>query len=457
MDKHLKEINDKYAYLLPQKEEGVVIFWLDQKIKDKEIDAHFTYQDFQRAVKETLGKEFGKLPQSHRILKSLLHNFIERPAGKSHRYKLTEYAHKFVYLLNHKLNNPFRNFPLKQSFERYADFSAKGIKHINEFNSWYQQGFHSTTRQTIVDHLEALKDEVASSIQELNKILYVKNQNLVSQVNKFTTVFLKLGEKADEIKNTLKLGSRLDQEIDKVVAFFYEKVENFKHPENKEETALFEEKENDFKTALKIKKDVTEFFQLVDEKLGQLREKIQFASSKLKELQDIFKYQTNFKANIRKFLTFALSEANYTKDEPKLPPHFPLKKLPFEEFKFIDLPYSDFFKIQENTVVQTGPDKVYELLEKYKVTTELKRQEKAAELFNKHKHALMESKKLNVTNIFYEILENQGDIEVAVKVGYELLQFASGKSEYKITIDREMMDQFKPNQVKTWKMNIQKN
>ena len=268
----LQEFHDSYEFLVPPQEEGMVIYNLSQKIERNEIDANFTYQDLQLAIAEVSSLSPGRQPHTERILKDLLHYFIERPSEKKNRYKLTEYALSFLKLVNNKLKSPYRNFPLRESFKQYGLFKPGEIKSIYHFQSWHEQGFNATTRQTIIEHLEALKDDVDQSIRSLNDTLYSPNSELLQTVNKFVIAFKGFGEKAEEIRDTLRLSVKLASQIDTIVGVFYQTVEKFKHPQNEEEQKSYEKAEGEFLIASTIQKNVSDFFSLVDEKAGLAEE-----------------------------------------------------------------------------------------------------------------------------------------------------------------------------------------
>jgi len=278
-------ISELYEQLVPSREEGLLVFRLHEKIKNGEIDANFSTHDIQRAVDETARLNIGSAPNRERLLKNLLTFFIERPADQRNRYCLTEYARKFVLLIDHKINNPFRKFPLRESFKRYTDFSAQEIRQINQFESWYNQGFQATTRENIFDHLEELKADVKASVLELNKLLYSGEQPVLTMAGEFSRIFTDLGDKADEIRDTLRLGNSLLLEIEQVVLRFFQHTQD-KRPETPEEIATFNELIYAYTSSQDIQQEVKLFFDTVDVKLGQLREQIQFASNKLNELRD---------------------------------------------------------------------------------------------------------------------------------------------------------------------------
>jgi hypothetical protein len=450
------EIAELYQQLVPSREEGLMIFWLHEKIKCGEIDSNFSIKDIQRAIEET--NQFNStnsiIPNRERLLKNLLSYFIERPADQKNRYTLTEYARKFITLVDHKINNPFKKFPLRESFKLYANFSAQDIRHINQFESWFSQGFQATTRENIFDHLEGLKADVHASVQQLNRLLYSGETPVQQMVADFSVIFTDLGEKADEIRDTLRLGNTLQLEIELVVSAFYKQPQQSKHPSTADEIAQFEELHYAYIRASEIQQEIQSFFDIVDGKLGQLRERIQYASTKLTELQDIFRYQSHFKLNLKRLLEYVLSILNSEKGELTLPAHFPHKGLPEERFKLTVMPDLEREYVQRNAVIEIPEDEDYLRHELIRVEIELNRQQRTAILVEQYKERLKQEGALDFTREFYYILDNQQDEEVAIQVGYELIQFVHENPRFQVNIEPEISELYQTKPIITWMINL---
>lgn len=442
----LENVYRKYQQLLPSREEGMVVFRLQEKIRLEEINENFTYSDIKKVIQEN-AKVFGELDHhAEPIIKNLLHYFIERPSDQKTTYKLTEYAHKFIDLVYHKLDNPLRKFPLSESFKRYAAFQAEEIASIEEFESWFEQGFQATTRQNIIEHLEALKDDVDESISQLNKTLYEEEKNILTVVSDFTRVFEELNSKTDEIRDALRLGANLEREVQSVVSYFYDKIEG----ESDEE-----KRRSDYQKALSIQSETKSFFLIIDEKIGQLRGKIIYASRKLNDLQENFRYQTRFKRNIRRFLEFTIDESFFTKEGPSFKKNYPVKKIPGESFKFTVVPYFESFFPVKFSVNQTSLNPDYELGERQRIQKEISKQEKIQSLISYYKEKLVQEGKLDFTEHFYKIIDQENDLEIALNVGYDLLLFARYSPNYQLNIDRRISKHCLNKNLITWQTNIQ--
>lgn len=454
MNSIISQISEVYTQLIPPMEEGLLVFRLHEKIKNGEVDVNFSTQDIQRVIEETNQFNLSGIPNRERLLKNLLTYYIERPAEQKNLYTLTEYARKFVLLLEHKINNPFRKFPLRESFKRYANFSAQDIRHINQFESWFNQGFQATTRENIFDHLEELKSDVQSSIQRLNKLLYSGKETALSLVSEFSAIFSDLGEKADEIRDTLRLGNTLQLEIDLVVSFFYTQSTEFKHPSTEEETYQLNELLYSYTRSSEIKQEIHSFFELVDNKLGQLRVRIQYASTKLNELQELFRHQSHFKLNLKRFLEHTLTVVDQDKGELILPSLFPLKRFPEERFKLTAMPDLERDFIQRNTVIDNPPDMEYHQQELVKIEADLNNQQRTSVLVDHYKEKLKNGEEIDLTTEFYNLLDNESDEEVAIQVAYELIQYTDQNLGFDVDILPKILERYQEKPIIIWKINL---
>lgn len=452
------QIAESYHQLIPSIEEGLLIISLYDKIKTGEIDLNFSNKDIQRTIEETALylPPNTNIPNKERLLKNLLTYFIERPVEQKNLYTLTEYARKFVLLLQHKLDSPYRQFPLRESFKRYTNFSAADIKHINQFESWFNQGFQATTRENVFDHLEELKNQVTQAISRLNKLLYSADIDPIAVVSEFSVVFSDLAEKADEIRDTLRLGNNLQYEIDLVVTYFYEKTQEYGNPITETEKAEFNELHYAFSRASDIKEEILSFFNIIDNKLGQLRERIQYASTKLNELQDYLRYQSQFRHNLRRLFEYIMEHSNVQKSELIFPEHFSKKYIVQEKFRLSIMPDFDNNPSQNNLIIQIPEDKEYHQSELILIEAELTRQQRTAILVDELKNTLENNEVVDLTKEFYDILEHENDEETAIQVVYEIVQYAHESKQFQLLIDRKVKKQYDNKPIITWTTNIKK-
>jgi len=456
VNSNIQDVHQLYAHLIPSREAGIVIYILDSKIKVGRLSKHFTYSDIEKCIVESAKIDVCSTPQTEKIVRILFRFFIEHPPNDELKFTLTDYSKKFIELIHGKLHNPLKYFPLKKTFEKFANFKSDNMKSLEDFEIWHRLEFSTAGKQIIIDHLEALKDVVKTSINRLNNLLKAESEDLVTLTKEFTLIFEEISNKSEEIKYTLRLGNRLSIEIENVTDFFYHKIEVFKHPENEEEQIELQQLNTDYSKAKTIKNDVINFFNDVDYRLKQLMDRSLYANNQLTNLQNNFRNQSRIRINLKRLLKFTLEQASYSKNDiVKLPARFPKKTLPIERFKFIEVPYYDSFGIKKNEIIPALYDKEHARKEQDKVQKDLQRQENAARLFREYKALLEEEKELDFTEHFYKILEQENDSEIALSVGFDLFQYANRNPRYEIDIQRELSGVSESKDILIWKMKIQ--
>ncbi len=428
---------------------------LHKRIINRQVNKHFTYKDIERCIKEAALMESGVVPHTDAIVDGLLKYYLEHPREERFKYALTDFALKFVKLLDNKLYSPYAKFPLRDTFKKLADFKASEIKSIDDFNRWYEFNFEGNSGTVIIDHLEALKDYVNKAIDELNIYINQDQDSALKTAENVSILFEKITAKSEEIKDTLLISNSLDEEIEKVVNYFLKKKNSLpdnKTPKQKEAHKILRE---EYDRAVEIKKKVDDFFVEVEYKLGQLLDRSAYASTQLITVQDNFKNKSAVRINIKRLLKFTLEQAKFSKKEGfLLPEQFPIKSLVSERFKHIGLVYYEEFGLQKSYVIEPKTNEAHLKSQVLKLDTELTRQENTAKWVNLFKKQLQKEREIDFSNHFYDIALKENDTLIALKVGFELVEFARHNKEYEIKIDREIPESSLSQNIALWKMKI---
>lgn len=428
---------------------------LHKKIINKQINKHFTYKDIEKCIKDVALMESSSIPHTDPIVDGLLKYYLEHPREERFKYALTDFALKFVKLIDNKLYSPYAKFPLRDTFKKLADFSASDIKSIDDFNRWYEFNFKGNSGTVIIDHLESLKDYVNKAIDELNIYINQDQDSALKTAENVSILFEKITAKSDEIKDTLLISNSLDEEVEQVVDYFLKRknsLPNTKTPEQKETHKILRE---EYDRAVQIKKKVDEFFVEVEYKLGQLLDRSAYASTQLITVQDNFKNKSAIRINVKRFLKFTLEQASFSKkDGFTLSEKFPLKSIVSERFKHVGLVYYEEFGIQKSYVIEPKVNEAHLKSQISKLDTELTRQENTAKWVSYFKNQLSNDGEIDFSNHFYEIASKENDALIALKVGFELVEFARHNNGYEIKIDREIPKSSLSQNIALWKMKI---
>lgn len=236
----------------------------------------------------------------------------------------------------------------------------------------------------------------------------------------------------------------------------YIKIEETKHYQTIEEEKSYQELEHKWKTANQIKGEVAVFFDNIDKKLSRINDQIVFASSKLKELEENFQYQSLFKINLKKLLQIVLQTSSYDrKDGIVLHQRFPIKSLPFQKMQFFFVPRYEFNVEPERIGIVPESNTDYEQAERSKIEKELQIQEKIALWIDTCNSRIEKEKQLDYSSVFYEILDNEQNIEIPLQVGFSLFQQYANNKDFDVTIDKIIANPNR-NDILTWNMKIQR-
>lgn len=456
MDFTNNDLFENYDQLLPPKfEGGFLVLTLYHKIKAKEIESHFTSTDIKQTLEEIALKYEQPLSQSERITKNLLNFLLRNVPNDPGKYYLTDHAVSLVELLVRKLQNPYKNFPLKQNFEKYFTIRNGDIQSISDLERKFGREFVSGHKRIINDHLEAFEDDLMDAYSKLNSILQSDEISATRLIKNFTIVFKTFGERAEDISNAIITKDKFLRTLRQHVDLFYQKVENYKHPENIEEKNSIESLKLAWLKASEIYKDLDSFFETVEYKIGNIRRLIINASGKLSELHEEFSSRSQFRIRIRKLFIIMLENASYNENGLCIHHSFPRKTLVQEKTQLFFPTYYEFGLIKQNSVIFLPEDKEYELTQKAVIEQENKRQEIIATWIEATKDQLKNNQEIKINTLLNQILSQEKDVSVAYEVALEITRFASEEDNYALIIKKNLIAT-KNNEIFLWNMELSK-
>lgn len=228
-----------------------------------------------------------------RLKGNLFHYFLRNHPDAPWKYYLTDYARNVVELMKNKLENPYKEHPLRKSVEDSFTIKFKEIKTIDELERKFGRVFIQGSKKIITDHLEALADELKAAYHTLNDILRNDDKDATVLVGDFTIEFRKFGSRAEDITNAILSKDKFLRDLQSVVDDFYFQMEdNSKFNEIDIKKSI-----DDWEKSRKIYLDISDFFIAVDEKISLIRRQINHASDKLSELQEQFSSRAHFKVH----------------------------------------------------------------------------------------------------------------------------------------------------------------
>ncbi|WP_281778112.1 hypothetical protein [Croceibacter atlanticus] len=432
-----------------------MIYILHKKIELEIIPHRFEEIDLEYALDEVLEiASIGK-PQIEKLTQELLHFFIEHPSNDPYKYILTSHATRFIDFLGNKLFNEHKHFPLRKTFQNYGLFKAKKVNDITDFKVWYENNFKNSSRALIENHLEAFKDVINESIIRLNKIISSPDNIAFQNLDEFTKLFRDSISRSKEINETLQLSGNLKGQIRIVVEYFDNKVTSVDHILVKKDPQVLEILKEDYDTALRIKSEVFNFFDVIKEKLDQIIDRYIYADKQLANFKENFRTRTQFQRNLRKFLEANLQAAVYDRNEGiRFFKPLKLKSVPEESFKYLNVKRYDSFIKKKSFVLEEEIDPLYALEQMKSASIALDKQEEVARQLNILKINLSKQIDTDLTKEFYRLLKETNDEKVSLKVVFDILKYVSKHKEYDLKIKQDIPEKYQNENILIWQMNI---
>ncbi len=440
-----KDIYNKYDLLLPSKfDGGYLVIALYEKIKNGEIEEYFTQRDVTDILREiSITFNQDTVRQWNGIKENLFHYFIRSHPDEPWKYYLTDYARNVVDLMLNKLENPYKNHPLKKSVQDSFSVLPNEIQTIDQLERKFGRIFIQGSKKIILDHLEALEDELRKAYSELNTILQKDENNATELVKQFAIVFRQFGDRAEDITEAIISKDQFLSDLRDVVDVFYSRIHEGS------------EQRSDWEKARDIYTDLQEFFSTVDSKVRLIRRQINHASEKLTELQEQFSSRADFRLKIKKLHRLILENASYTEKGVLLNENFPLKKLINENHSLLFPKYSEFGDPEPNLLITIQPDEDYEREEKQKIDHEIARQELINSWVQKSKSLLADQGQLSINELMENVLQKESDLSIAYQVVSQVIAYVSENKDVNVDIECKLLSVQNQN-LALWKTKILK-
>ena len=447
-----KELYIKYDLLLPSKfDGGYLVIALYEKIKNREIEEYFTQKEINEILAD-IKTEFNleSIRPWNNIKDNLFHYFLRSYPDEPWKYYLTDYAKNVVDLMISKLENPYKNHPLKKSIKDSFTIRHGEINNIEELERKFGRIFIQGSKKIITDHLEALEDELREAYKELNNILRKEDQqSATSLVREFTIVFRKFGERAEDITEAIISKDQFLGNLLNVVDCFYRNMEY----DGKFNTNNVQKSKSDWEKAQEIYTDIREFFNSVDRKVYIIRRQINHASEKLTELQEQFSARAFFRLQIKKLHRTVLESSQYTAEGVKFSNNFPLKQLVYEPVRMLYPKYFEFEQPKHNLIINIEVDEIYECNEKKKIAKEINRQQIINQWVDKAKDILENKGQLSIDELMNCIMDDEKDLSIAYQVASRMIAYTSENSNVLIDIEQKIISLSQQN-LFLWKTKI---
>ena len=444
----IEQLKSLYLQYIPTKKESLFLFSIYKQIKSGDINEHFSHDEVREILKQIYESE---TPRVDDFLRHLLMQFIERPRRHDGgKYRLTEYAKSFVELIFGQVENLRKKYSLSDSLKQYAYFNAEDFKSYQDFERWYQQSFNDTARRTINDHIAGLSIQIKENIKQLSRILSNENQRLGEKIFEFSNSFESISQKANDIQYTLQFRSFLFDQLEIFLNKLFKK-EIVTYSEFSEQNNVWKDGYNN---AQVISDQIHQYFEEVNEKLSVIIDNLKFAEEKLADLQSNFNAYSYRRINIKKLLGIYLDNSEYDRNNSiKFSIDLPRKDIITESFRFREINKYDFELPSKRERFLPKLDNIYFEQKKKEIEFELENQKIINTWITLILEKLNKERFVDLSEYFWIIHNQYNEIEIAIKVCFDIINFISSKQEYLLIINKEL--QTAPNGlISIWQMKI---
>ncbi|RZL20427.1 MAG: hypothetical protein EOO89_00290 [Pedobacter sp.] len=393
------------------------------------------------------------VPQSERIIRQLLHYLLRNVPDEYGKFELSDHAIRLIELMRYKLDNPYKNYPLKETFEKYFVIRGTEIKTITDLEIKFGREFTAGHKRIISDHLTILEDELMESYKELNDILNTDEESATVLVRKFADVFRRFGERAGDITHAISSKDSFLRKLRNRVEEFYLMAEQLRHAQTDEDITTLKKYQNEWLIASSIQNDLETFFKSIDRKIDRIRKQILRASVKLRELQENFTRSSNFRSIISKLYQLYIEQQKAKIEHTNINFRLPVKGYVYERTQLFHPIHYNFGITRNSKIQDLEPNAAYEIQQRKEIEKEIRRQEIINSWVEIGKQYLLDDKHLKLSDFLATILQADDDLFIAQNVSMDLLNYAVESGLHQPSIKIELTN-FIEEHVWTWNMEI---
>jgi len=437
--------------LPPKFEGGLLIFLLYEKISTGELDLSFSTVDIKNALIEISNINHIEIPQTERIIKSLLNYFLRHHPDQPGEYHLTDFAESLVEMVNRKLNNPYKSLKLKESFEKYFSIRHNEIRSADDMETKFGKEFIEGHKNIIRHHLDSLDEEMQEAYLKLRDILHAEETDATKMVSNFALTFKKFGERAEDINHAIAQKDRFLRDLRRITDNFYNDYISFPIPLTEQGRSESEKLAKDWRRCAEIYQEIEFFFTTIDKKIANINRQIYYASGKLTELQENFSARAKMKLAVKLLLKLSLDYARGSRDEVIFDKRFPIRGHVHEPQRFFTPGRHEFLPERESNVIEQDDDAEYAEEVARELDIELDRDEKIQHWIEFGKE-LITQESITMSSFMDQIMKSENDLIIAYKVASEIMEYAN-ENGFDITIEQNLV-KLSNEEIYLWKTNL---
>lgn len=417
-----------YKLLFPEREVGLAIVLIFEKIENKTFeDGKFTEKDLHEAFEQIyITKErYPKEVYSEQIM-NLQEYFLDYDQ-QTQKYYFKDYAYKFCKHAKETLQGAFN--PTR--IQKICIHLKNTLRNSDDLRFWLEEEFKKY-EPDLREQIDFLDRQISVSIEDLKKETNLLNQSFIDVLVATEERLTKSQSHVKELRSA--------------------------YSETKTMRGLLEQKDNSDNEINSLISEVYSFIKYINDRLNSIDRKLDRIQPKIRQLFSTLN-KPAFNSNIEKFISFLLK--NSTLDNKKniiFPQDIPCP--------VIHIPTSNFTIISRDK--ELFPPKPKER-KQYKQNEKVIRENrgkilskiKEIDMIRKWENLILSEialrDQLNLSDVFFRILKEENNSQIAVTVLFNLIKHIYGNPEkLQLIIEKSLVtnDEFK--NVSLWKMLITK-
>lgn len=424
-------LKDHYEQILLKKEDGLILFYLYEKYKNKADDwmTNTTIYDAIYQVKTDMGNFLTEprelTQQSHDTLKRLSQYFFEskkEDKTKQRLYKFSAFAIRFCENIEQRVHIRFNPSDVQKSIRDLYLLLKGSIHDDDEFSYWYRMQF-GKQKDSLEQQLLGLKEQIEQTTQDLTEIIRNDAFNYEQKIDACSHKLSEIGNQAEQLRQAFSDNSKIQDCLDEAT------LQSF-----------------DF---LKAKQEIIDFIHDKTDELSKLNATIQKIKPMVYRLtRDVDKKEYDIR--LEKFMLYLFANSiatkrrtNPNKDafqiEIRLPNDLPTFTIIDDAPKFTRIPLYEFVKEDDTIIKEAYQSETALVRQEIQSREKIRIKKTIDDWVDRIEQILIQTGSVYFTDFFYQILETEnGDVEVGVKTASKLLKRFSNNKQISIHIENEL-------------------
>ena len=399
-----------------------MVFLLYQKVKNGELEKHFTHDNILDAIEYVSGSLHGKISKNqspardNEIIRVLLDFYLVRT---SKGYSLKMFAQDLCQLIEGELHLRFRPSQVEKQFILFLDSLKTAINDEESLSVWYTNFFQRSHNQ-MRKQIEILQIDVERTIKELNILYSSEDIDFASKLREMDSKVQTLSSDARKLESAFLYSDNILEILNEA----YANTECYAHT-----SEPFHE----------IRKEIRFFFTEITEALAEVSFAVDGIRPQLERLYHSFdqrEMDRKFERLVNYLFQNTRNEKNESgKEEMMMPAFMKLPDLAADRARLQYLIHYDYVNPSNPDSRDVSFDEE-DFENQYKqMQSHLLANQRAVAYFKEFMSIVDNTPNISYHQHLFRLLEEENNLEIAMKASHLILKELSKNSRITITIN----------------------